>query len=195
MRGLPFPALAAAMIFVALPARADDAAATAKIETCLSCHGETGISPNEGVPSIAGQPNLFVPWQLVFFRGGKIKSEIMAPIAAEISDEDIRAIGPAVAALSPAQPAPGADDHPDLTTKGTELARERHCGNCHGEGFVGQQAAARLAGQREEVLVKALHDYKSGARFGTGVAAMPEIAFQLNDDDITALAHYMSRLR
>ena len=51
----------------------------------------------------------------------------------------------------------------------------------------------RLAGQREEFIVKALHDYQHGARRGRGNVIMPEIAYSLNDDDISALAHFMSR--
>jgi cytochrome c553 len=58
-----------------------------------------------------------------------------------------------------------------------------------------QEAAARLAGQREEYLLKALYDYKAGLRSGTGVAKMPEMVYPLKDDDLKALAHYLSRLR
>ena len=42
--------------------------------------------------------------------------------------------------------------------------------------------------------MKALHDYKSGVRSGGGVAAMAEVAYPLSDQDIAALAHYLSRL-
>jgi len=56
--------------------------------------------------------------------------------------------------------------------------------------FVGQGEIGRLAGQREEIIVNALHDYRHRAR---GNAIMPEIAYSLDDDDIKALAHFMSR--
>jgi cytochrome c553 len=174
---------------------ADDSAIKTKLEPCFACHGEKGISQIDGVPSLAGQPDLFLEWQLVFFRTGRVKSEIMAPVAAELSDEDIRAIGAYLVTLPPIQTPPPPDDAPAITEVGAKLAAGRNCGNCHGDGFHGQQGAARIAGQREEVLLKALHDYKSGARFGTGLAAMPEIALQLNDDQMQALAHYLSRQR
>jgi hypothetical protein len=38
-----------------------------------------------------------------------------------------------------------------------------------------------------------LHDYKAGLRSGTGVAKMPGIVYLLKDDDLKALAHYLSR--
>jgi cytochrome c553 len=196
MRRLSLCALIAAALAGALPVRAaDDAAIKTKLEPCFACHGENGISQLDGVPSLAGQPDLFLEWQLVFFRTGRVKSEIMEPLAAELSDEDIRGIGAYLAKLPPIRTPPPPDDAPALTELGAKLATGRNCSNCHGDGFHGQQGAARLAGQREEVMVKALHDYKSGARFGTGVAAMPEVALALNDEQMQALAHYLSRQR
>lgn len=196
MHRLSLCAFTAAALALAPAARAeDDAAIKATLEPCLACHGENGISTLDGVPSLAGEPDLFLEWQLVFFRTGRVKSEIMEQVAAPLSDDDVRAIGAYVAALPPLKTPPPPDDAPDMTAAGGKLAAVQHCGNCHGERFQGQQAAARLAGQREEVLVKALNDYKSGARVGTGVAAMPEIAFQLNDDQMKALAHFMARQR
>ena len=189
-------ACAMAAAFLAGAAKAGDLPSVQeKMDTCLACHGVRGVSENDGVPSLAGEPDLFIQWQLVFFRSGRLKSEIMDPIAAELSDTDIRALGKAVATLPPAQLPATTDSDPKLTAFGSQLAGERHCNSCHGASFAGQQATPRLAGQREEVLVKALHDYKSGARFGTGVAAMPEVASQLEDHDIEALAHYLSHLR
>jgi cytochrome c553 len=174
---------------------AEDAGIKAKVEPCLACHGENGVSTLEGVPSLAGEPELFLEWQLVFFRTGRVKSEIMQPLAAALSDDDVRTLGAYIATLAPLKSAPPPDDTPELTAAGRQLAAAQHCGNCHGDGFQGNQAAARLAGQREEVLLKALHDYKSGARVGTGVAAMPEVAFPLDDEQMRALAHFMSRQR
>jgi cytochrome c553 len=50
-----------------------------------------------------------------------------------------------------------------------------------------------LAGQRQETIVKALHDYQHGARRGRGNVIMPEIAHSLDEDDIKSIAHFMSR--
>jgi cytochrome c553 len=173
-------------------AEADNAAT--KLETCFACHGEGGVSQNENVPSIAAEPSYFTQWQLVFYRNGSLKSELMTPVAAELSNDDLRSIGAAVEALPPPKPPTTPDERPELTKLGAQLAVERHCNNCHAANFAGQQAAARLAGQREEVLLKALHDYKAGTRTGTGVAAMPEIAYALSEDEMQALAHYLARL-
>ena len=68
------------------------------------------------------------------------------------------------------------------------------CAACHTDNFAGKQAAARLTRQREDYLVKALADYRSGARPSTGVAAMNEAAAGLSDPEIAALAHYLVTL-
>jgi cytochrome c553 len=130
---------------------------------------------------------------LLYFRGETRKNEQMTPAAQDLVDNDIRDLGAYFASL-PGPPAPaGADPDPALTQEGARLAKERHCAQCHLPSLVGQGEIPRLAGQREEVIVKALHDYQHGARRGRGNVIMPEIAYSLTDDDIRALAHFVSR--
>jgi cytochrome c553 len=145
------------------------------------------------VPSLAGQPDQFLQWQLVFFRAGARKNELMQPIAQEISNEDIRSFGAYFAQLAP--PKGAEDDNPDLSKKGAQAAAGRRCASCHGDNFAGTKAVARLAGQREEYLAKALHDYKAGQRVGGAGAAMADVAYALNEEEITALAHYLAHLQ
>ncbi len=184
-------ALGAAVTGVA--AAADLEAAKKKAELCATCHGENGISQMENVPSLAGQPDQFLQWQLVFFRSGARKSEQMQPIVEEINNDDIRNLGAYFASLTPPT-APQPDNDPDLSKKGAQAAVGRRCANCHTDSFAGTNAVARIAGQREDYLLKALHDYKAGVRSGGGMAAMADVAYPLSEEEITALAHYLSHL-
>ena len=59
--------------------------------------------------------------------------------------------------------------------------------------FACQDEIPRLAGQRQETTIKALHDYQHGARRGRGNFIMPEIAYSLDEDDIKSIAYFMSR--
>jgi cytochrome c553 len=172
---------------------ADVATGKEKAELCAGCHGDGGISQTENIPSLAGQQDQFIQWQLVFFRSGARKSEQMQPIVEQISNEDIRNLGAYFASLTPPKP-PATDDNPDLSKKGAQAAAGRRCGSCHTDTFAGSKAVARLAGQREDYLLKALHDYKSGQRSGGGGAAMAEVAYPLSEEEITALAHYLAHL-
>jgi len=185
--------LSVAMICGSIAHAADAVAGKEKAEICAGCHGENGISQTENIPSLAGQRDQFIQWQLVFFRGGARKNEQMQPIADQISNEDVRALGAYFASLTPPK-ATAPDDNPDLSRKGAQAAVGRRCASCHTDTFAGTKAVARLAGQREEYLVKALHDYKSGVRSGGAGAAMTDVAYPLSDEEIEALAHYLAHL-
>jgi cytochrome c553 len=183
---------------LACPGRvaADVDAGKNKAEPCAACHGENGISQTENTPSLAAEPDQFLQWQLVFFRSGARKNEIMELIAEQLSNEDVRDLAAyfsslkAQSALAAATP----DDRPELTEAGKKAAASGRCASCHGDDFAGSKAVARVAGQREDYIAKALHDYKSGRRASGGVALMAEVAYPLTEDEITALAHYLSRL-
>ncbi len=164
-----------------------------KAELCVACHGEAGISQTENIPSLAGQPDQFIQWQLVFFRSGTRKNEQMQPIVEQINNDDIRNLGAYFASLAPPK-ASKPDDNPDLSRKGAQAAAGRRCASCHTDSYAGTKAVARVAGQREDYLLKALHDYKSGLRSGGGMAAMAEVAYPLSEEEITALAHYLAHL-
>jgi len=184
--------LSAALVCASSARAADIAAGKAKAELCAGCHGDSGISRMENIPSLAAQPDQFVQWQLVFFRAGARKNEQMQPVVAQIENDDIRNLGAYFASLTPPKPAP--DDNPDLSRKGAEAAAGRRCASCHTDSFAGTKAVARVAGQREDYLLKALHDYKSGVRSGGGMAAMADVAYPLSEEEITALAHYLAHL-
>lgn len=170
---------------------ADVAAGKALAEGCAGCHGDNGISRMPLTPSLAGEPDDFTQWQLVYFRSGTRKSEVMGPIAEALSNEEIRNLGAYYASLPPPKPEPGpASD--TLAQTGEKLAIQHRCGSCHSDDYAGVGPAARLAGQREDVLLKALRDFKSGTRVGSGVASMADVTYDLTEAEMWALAHYMA---
>ena len=173
---------------------ADIAAGQARAEACQACHGAQGISENPEIPSLAGQQDKFLQWQLVFFRSGRRANDIMGPMAADLSDEDVRNLGAYFASL-PAGAPTVTDADPKLIEAGAALAEQHRCAACHTETFGGKQAAPAIAHQHRDYLAKALADYRSGARPSTGVAAMTEAASGLSDDDIAALSQYLAAYR
>jgi cytochrome c553 len=171
---------------------ADLAAGKAKAEICAGCHGENGVSTTENIPSLAGQQDQFIQWQLVYFRAGSRKNEAMQPIVEQLGNEEIRNLGAYFASLAP--PKAPHDNDADLSKKGAQAAAGRRCASCHTDSYAGTKGVARLTGQREEYLLKALRDYKSGARFGGSGGAMTDVAYPLSDEEIVALAHYLAHL-
>ena len=183
----------ALIALVSVPAHAADiAAGKEKAELCAGCHGDNGISQTENMPSLAGQPDQFIQWQLVYFRAGARKNEQMQPIVEQIGNEDIRNLGAYFASIE--APKGPKDDNPELSEKGKQAAAGRRCASCHTDTYAGTKAVAGVAGQREDYLLKALHDYKAGVRSGGGQAAMAEVAYPLSEEEIVALAHYLAHL-
>src|SRR5260370_21765482 len=121
---------------------ADTAAVKEKAELCAGCHGDGVISQTENIPSLAGQPDQFIQWQLVFFRSGARKNEQMQPIVEEIGNEDIRNLGAYFPSLTPPKPAPPADN-PDLSQKGAQAPVGRRCASSPADTLAGTKAFAR----------------------------------------------------
>jgi cytochrome c553 len=72
------------------------------------------------------------------------------------------------------------------------LARSRSCAACHGaNGIAGMPNVPNLAAQNEQYLLKALNDYKSGARKDD---MMSLIVQRLTDEDLANLAAYYAGL-
>jgi len=186
--------LGAIVLLAAAPvAQAADPAPSLKeiVQTCAACHGPKGVSAIEGTPSIAGQPDIFIQYQLVFIRDGQRKVEAMQEFAKTLTDENIRDLGAYYAKLPP--PPRFAGKGKVDVAKVTALLKQRRCENCHKEDFSGQGETGRLAGQRPEYLTKALHDYRSGVRRGRGMGAMLEVSIGLQDDDIAMISEYLAR--
>jgi cytochrome c553 len=180
---------AALTAFAGRAPAADAATGKALAEACASCHGADGISQEPLTASLAGQPDEYVQWQLVYYRSGARKNEVMQPIAEALSNEEIRNLGAYYSSLPPPKPAVASDA---LAQKGEAIAVAHRCRSCHADDLNGFRAAARLSAQREDVLLKALRDYKAGKRVGSGVASMADAMFELNDSDMQALARYLA---
>jgi cytochrome c553 len=185
-------ALAVAILLPDIAAAGDPTAGKAKSEPCAACHGEDGNSQIENVPSLAAQPPYYLLLQLVLFRDKQRINEAMLPFVEKLTDADLEDLAAYFSAqqLAP-EPAP-ADQ--TLAAKGKQIADGAHCGQCHLPTYAGREQMARLAGQREDYLLKALTDFKKAERSGLD-GTMTEALYNLNEAEFPALAHYLSQLR
>jgi cytochrome c553 len=196
-------AFSVAIPVAAMAAEGNPAAGKARAEAagCFACHGVDGVATADGLatdkndPNLAAQPDLYLQFQLVFFRKGVRKNEVMNAMAQQLSDDDLRNVSAYFASLPPPNPPAPPDSAPQDTELGSKVAQAIHCTNCHGDHFEGVDNIARLAGQREDYVYEALRDFKSGARTSTGAAGMAEVVYPLGDLEMKALAHYVSGLR
>ena len=79
--------------------QASSEAAKAKAAVCAACHGANGVSVADHVPNLAGQRESYLALQLRAFRSVQRKHDVMNVIAAQLSDEEISALGAHFAAL------------------------------------------------------------------------------------------------
>ena len=165
----------------------------ARLPVCFGCHGENGQSQLPEVPSLGAQNVLYSLTQLVMFRDRLRLSDPMNEMAQGLSDDDLRKAADLIAKL-PA-PAPVADA-PDAARmeKARALAGQNRCNFCHQSNFEGGQNVPRLAGQREDYLLKALRGYKDNSRRGYD-AAMAEVVYPLADADLVELAYFLARVK
>ena len=163
-----------------------------RVQVCTGCHGPDGVSRIPGIPSIAGQPKIFIENLLVLVREGVRGTETMQKIMNGATDREIIALAKHFSAL-PARAAPGATDGP-LLKRGRVVAAKLRCGICHLKDFSGQQQIPRLAGQREDYLVPTMLAYRDNPPSGVDTQ-MSAVLYGVPDADIRALAHFLARMR
>lgn len=104
-RSITFPLLlmciALAALLASTGATAQEMPGKQKAATCMACHGQNGISPNELWPNIANQKQAYLVNQLQLFRSGARVNELMSPISKMLSDQDINDLAAYFAAGAP----------------------------------------------------------------------------------------------
>jgi len=170
---------------------ASQVVAQERVGLCASCHGPDGNSPDPKIPSIAGQPKLFIETQLVLIREELRKSEQMLPIVRGMKDPEIIKLADHFSKL-PSRGMESGQPDAGLMKTGAERAKALRCGICHTSDFGGQKQVPRLAAQREAYLEGEMRAYRDGKR-GGGDANMAEALYGVSDADIRALAHFLAR--
>jgi cytochrome c553 len=84
-----FALLALASLPATLLAKGDAAAGKDKSQVCQACHGLDGKSIAPTYPNLAGQHESYLVKALADYRAGRRTNPVMAPMAANLSDQDI----------------------------------------------------------------------------------------------------------
>jgi len=174
----------------------DAAAGQQKAASCAACHGADGNSSNPIWPKLAGQHAEYIVKQLKAFKSGARKDPTMSGMAAPLSEQDMADLA---AYFSNQTRAIGSADA-ETAAFGEEIYRggikEKSvaaCMGCHGPAGGGNGPAnfPSLKGQQKAYVVKALKDFRSGARTTDPNAMMRDIAVRMGDEDIENVAEYI----
>ena len=169
-------------------------------QICAACHGTDGNSPLSANPNLAGQHAAYLYKQLMQFKSGDRANAIMAGMVANLSEDDMRNL----AAYYAEQPAKETSaTNMDLVTVGQKLYRGgipdkgvAACSACHSPDGAGiPPLYPRISGQHAEYSATQLGAFRSGYRNNDANSMMRMVASRLSDEEIKALAEYISGLR
>jgi len=174
----------------------------ARVQGCVTCHGQQGQGTNNGYfPRIAGKPAGYLYNQLVAFRDGTRSYPPMNYLVAYLPDSYLKEIAAHFAAQRPAFSAQtAAPVDPAIVQRGLTLATAGDaskgipaCIACHGKNLTGMQPGIPgLAGLRPAYVVGQLTRWRVGERRAAEPDCMKRIASRLSDTDITAVAAWLA---
>ncbi len=190
-------------------AAGDEAAGRQKSAACIACHMADGNSVNPQWPKLAGQIPGYLAKQLLTFKDGSRDSEIMSPMVKSLSETDIYDLATYFAKQ---KRTPGTAD-PDklalgekLYKKGVFYTQVTACIGCHGMRGEGNESwqlrlaappavlAPAIGGQHAVYLANQLKAFRSGERSNDVGNVMQNIAAEMSDAQIEAVAHYITQL-
>ena len=166
-------------------------ALVARLNACGACHGVDGNARLPDMPSLAAQPVVFLENQMVLIREGIREIALMKGVLDGVSDTEIASLARHYA-RQPLKPQP-APRNVEMYAKGEKLAEQNRCGSCHLPTYVGREQMPRLAGQREDFLLASMRQFAANRAVGRDTL-MAASLHGLSDADLTAIAHYLSRI-
>jgi len=158
-------------------------------QQCTMCHGARGKSMADS-PNLAGQYAAAIYKQLRDFKSGYRKNAIMAPMAQNLSDQNMRDLAAYYASLpKEPNPAAGSVPLPVIVSNGAPMRNIPPCASCHG-GIDNKTASPWLDGEPEVYIRTQLEALASGARRNDIHEQMRNIARQMTREEIAAAARY-----
>jgi cytochrome c553 len=187
----------------AIPAFKDVDSMEARVQGCVTCHGQSGQGTNNGYfPRIAGKPAAYLYNQLVAFRDGARKYAPMNYLIAYLPDRYLREMAEHFARQRPPFAAKETM-RADATTvsRGQTLATAGDgskgipaCIACHGKGLTGMEPGIPgLVGLGSTYIVAQLTRWRVGDRHAAEPDCMKRIATRLSDADTAAVATWLAQ--
>ena len=158
------------------------------IEGCQACHGEAELPADPEFPVLAGQHFYYLYVQLKDFGSGLRASEIMSPIAADLTKAQKKAL----AQYFSEQPWPATGYRTDksVVASGERSVVGGACTACHLGGFLGYSRVPRVSGQQVDYIKKTLSDFKSGER--KNAPSKSALFGSYTNEQIDALSQYLA---
>jgi cytochrome c553 len=174
----------------------------ARVQGCTACHGVHGEgTDNDYFPRLAGKPADYLYNQLQNFREGRRKYPPMNYLVTYLSDDYLHQIATYFSQQRPPYPQPAKPTASTSTVaRGQQIVLNGDasknipaCAACHGTGLTGMEPAIPgLVGLHADYISAQLGAWRSGSRHAKAPDCMQQIATRLTDDDVSAVAAWLS---
>jgi cytochrome c553 len=186
-------ALAATSAGAAPPAPAPKLSAT-----CAACHGQDGNSGIPMFPKIAGQQEDYIVKQLRDFQSGRRKSNVMAPVVATLSVDDMMSLAQYYSKQK-VKPTPTGQKQSVAFGKlvyvdGDEETGLPACIGCHKASGSGHLLYPRIGGQHAQYVAQQLKSFATGDRANDVSHFMRVAAKRMTEEELQSVADYLAGL-
>ena len=159
-----------------------------RLQTCVACHGDKGVSTIAANPILAGQEYYYIYVQLKDIKSGLRDSPIMSAMVADIEKDEMKRIAEYFSKQTWPQVDYVADENSIKPAKKAITAGQ--CIACHLGSFSGNSRVPRLAGQHTDYLINTMLDFKNKIRKNS--PSKGALFSSYTDEDIDALAKYLT---
>lgn len=168
-------------------------------QTCVGCHGASGISSMPNTPSLAGQLPTYLFKQLQDYASDNRQHAVMSSLAKTLSQQDAADLAAWYSSLptvfQSSMPATY-ENAEKLVKNGSNERLVPPCEVCHGNGGHGQKLdLPALSGQDADYLIATLKAFKDGSRHNDIYSRMRLIAKTLSDEEISELGVYYQNIK
>ncbi len=176
----------------------DPVAGETKAQLCIGCHGEKGNSTEPLIPKLAGQYSNYIAKELRNYQAGVRTHQIMNAMSATVSDEDLADITAYFAHQKKMAGTHSSENQLGkyLFLKGDASRAVIGCVNCHGLNGKGRLPVSAMfpviGGQHKDYLRKQIVSFRNQERTNSASGVMNNITKLLSDEEIDALADYIS---
>ncbi len=174
-------------------------------QVCAGCHNADGNSTIPANPILAGQHAEYTTKQLINFKAqgntpAERNSPVMTAMVVTLSTDDMKNLG---AYYTSQNPKPGVAKDKTLAEQGEKIYRGGNiesgvpaCASCHSPNGAGiPPFYPRLAGQHAEYTTTQLRAFRTEQRANDVNNVMREIVTGMSENEIQAVAEFISGLR
>ncbi|MDU8928523.1 c-type cytochrome [Alisedimentitalea sp. MJ-SS2] len=177
-------------------------------KTCLACHGRNGAKAIMSYPNLAGQNEKYLVQQLKLIKSGERVGSVdpetghpyvkgMADVMHILTEDDIKNVSKYLAKLTPAEPEvlePAPSE--EMLKAGEKAYKKLGCRSCHGKDATksSNKLYPIIAGLDRDYLARQMTDMRDKVRTGGKVKLMYGVIKRAKDEDIEAMATWLSQI-